>query len=299
MRDWLIAHISSGVSDLTLDWPLDPLPLLVALAAAVAYFVAWRSVNARHPASPIPTWRLAAWLGGLLVILAALDSPIDTLAEDLLSAHMVQHLLLTMVAPPLLAFGAPVLLVLRVSRPSLRATVILPLLHSRPARVASSPITAWLLFTVVMWAAHFTPVFEAALEDDRIHVLEHVVFIVAGYLFWWPLVGADPMPGRLRFGPRLVYALAQMPVMAAVGLIIYFAPAVLYPHYLETAPARGLDPLVDQQIGGLLMWAVGDVVMIGAVTLLVAGWIRADARRTERRQWPPAGDPRAQGRGVD
>jgi putative copper resistance protein D len=173
------------------------------------------------------------------------------------------------------------------------------MLHSRLVRVAGSPITAWFLFTVVMWATHFTPIFEAALEEERIHVVEHAVFIVSGCLFWWPLVGADPMPGRLRFGPRLVYALAQMPVMAAVGLIIYFAPTLLYPHYLETAPARGLDPLVDQQIGGLLMWAVGDVVMLGVVALLVAGWIRADARRTERRQSPSAPDPRAQQRGLD
>ena len=280
-------------------WPWDPLPIIVALAAAVAYLVAWRAVNARHPVSPISAWRLAAWLGGLLVIVVALDSPIDLLAEDLLSVHMVQHLLLTLVAPPLLALGAPVLLLLRFSRPNLRANVLLPVLHSRLVRVAGAPVTAWLLFTVVMWAAHFTPIFEAALEDERVHVLEHAVFLVSGCLFWWPLVGADPMPGRLRFGSRLVYALAQMPVMAAVGLVIYFASSVLYPHYLEAAPARGLDPLVDQQVGGLLMWAVGDVVRLGAIALLVAGWMRADARRTERRQPPTAPDRRAQQRGVD
>lgn len=299
MSEWPIAHGSAGLPGPTLSWPLDPVPMVAALAAAVVYVVAWRAVNARHPASPMSAWRLAAWLGGVLVILAALDSPIDSLADDLLSAHMVQHLMLTMVAPPLLAFGAPVLLLLRVSRPNLRSTVILPLLHSRLARVGSSAVLAWLLFTVVMWAAHFTPVFQAALEDGRIHVLEHAAFLVTACLFWWPIVGADPMPGRLPFGLRLVYALAQMPVMAAVGLVIYFAPTVLYPHYLATAPAAGLDPLVDQQIGGLLMWAVGDVVMLGAVALLVGGWIRADARRTERRQSLNAPDPRAQQRGLD
>jgi putative copper resistance protein D len=282
-----------------LDWPLDPLPIIAALAAAVAYLLAWRVVNARHPASPMRTWRLAAWLGGLFAILVALDSPIDSLAEQLLAVHMVQHLLLTMVAPPLLAMGAPVLLLLRISRPGLRAGMILPLLHSRLLRVAGSPLTGWLLFTVVMWVAHFTPLFEAALEDERIHVLEHATFLLSGCLFWWPLVGADPMPGRLRFGPRLVYALAQMPVMAAVGLVIYFAPTVLYSHYRVTAPAAGLDPRVDQQIGGLVMWAVGDVVMLGAIALLVAGWMRADARRTERQLSPLAADAPTTKRRVD
>jgi putative copper resistance protein D len=197
---------------------------------------------------------------------------------------MVQHLLLAMVAPPLLALGAPVLLVLRVSRPAFRSAVLLPILHSRLVRVGASPLVAWILLSVVMWATHFTPIYEAALENEPVHVLEHLTFLVTGCLFWWPVVGADPMPRRLRFGPRVAYLVAQMPVNAAVGLAIYFAPSVLYAHYVVAAPLRRIDPMADQQIGGLLMWAVGDLLLLGAVALLVSAWMRADARRSALRR---------------
>jgi putative copper resistance protein D len=266
------------------EWPAEPMPWVLSILAAAAYALAWRSVNRAHPASPMPTWRLVAWLGGVLSILVALASPLDVLADDLLSAHMIQHLVLVMVAPPLLALGAPVLLALRALPPRLRSQVLLPVLHSRPLRVAGSPLVGWLLFTILMWAVHFTPIYEAALEDERIHVIEHLVLLASGCLFWWPVIAADPMPGRLGHGPRLVYLLTQMPVNAVVGLAIYFAPSVLYVHYTLTAPGRGLAALTDQQVGGLLMWAIGDFVLLCAVGFVVAAWMRADARRVERRE---------------
>jgi putative copper resistance protein D len=264
------------------EWPLELLPWLLTVVAGVVYWTAWHIVNAAHPANRMPVWRLVMWLGGLVVILAALTPPLDGLADDLLTAHMAQHLLLSMVAPPLLAAGAPVLLALRTSNPQFRSRVLLQVLHSRPVRAAASPLLAWLLFTVVMWGTHFTPIYEAALENEGIHVAEHMAFLVAGCLFWWPVVGADPMPRRLRYAPRLAYLVAQMPVNAAVGLAIYFAPSVLYPHYVTTAPLRGIDAVADQQIGGLVMWAAGDLLLLGSVAALVAVWMRADARRTER-----------------
>ena len=264
-------------------WPADAVPWVVALWAGLGYAVAWRQVNARHPQSRISTFRLVAWLGGVVAILAALASPLDGLADELLTAHMVQHLLLTMVAPPLMAIGAPVLLLLRISSRATRARLLLPLLHARLIRILASPWLGWLLFTVVMWAAHFTPIYDAALEDERLHVLEHAAFLATGCLFWWPVIGADPMPRRLRFGPRLAYLLAQMPVNAAVGLAIYFAPSVLYEHYARAASLLGVDPLVDQQVGGLVMWAAGDLLLLGAVALVVMAWMRAEARRADRR----------------
>ena len=264
------------------DWPADPVPWLVAIVAVAAYAIAWRAVNAKHPASPIPAWRLAAWLGGWLAILGALASPIDTLADDLLTAHMGQHLLLAMVAPPLLALGAPVLVLLRISTPGVRSRFVLPALHSRLVRFSSSPLLAWLLFTIVMWATHFTPIYEAALENEQLHVMEHMAFLATGCLFWWHVVGADPMPRRLGFVPRQAYVLAQMPVNAAVGLVIYFAPTLLYAHYAVAAPARGINAMTDQQIGGLVMWGVGDVLLLASFVALVAAWMRVELRRQER-----------------
>lgn len=260
----------------------DPIPWLGSLVAAGGYLLLARRVNASHPTSPVPGWRVVAWLAGTITILIALASAIDVYADELLTVHMIQHLLLTMVAPPLLALGAPVTLVLRAVRPVTRRRLLLPLLHSRAIRLAASPFVAWPIFTAVIWFAHFTPLYEAALEQPALHVLEHAIFLGAGLLFWWPVVGADPIPHRMGHGARFAYLVLQMPVNAAVGLVIYWAPLILYPHYLVAERGWGPSPLVDQQVGGLVMWAAGDVLLLGAIVGIVAAWMRADARRARR-----------------
>jgi Predicted membrane protein len=263
-------------------WTLDPVPWAGTLLAAMAYLIAVRSVNRAHPRVPVPGWRVAAWLAGLASILVALVSPIDLYATDLLTIHMVQHLLLAMVAPPLLALGAPVTLLLRVAGPRDRRRLILLILHARVVRVIASPVVAWAVFTVAMFATHFSPLYDAALEDETLHVAEHGVFLATGLLFWWPIVASDPVPRRMRYFARLVYIVLQMPVNAAVGLAIYFAPTVLYPHYATLLRTWGPDALTDQRIGGMVMWGVGDLILLATVPLLVAAWMRDEDRRTLR-----------------
>lgn len=263
-------------------WSLDPLPWVASLAAAGGYLVAVRRVNGTNPRLPIPTWRVAVWLAGLVVILLALVSAIDVYAEDFLTVHMVQHLLLAMVAPPLLALGAPVTVALRAASPSTRRRRLLPVLHSRFVRAIASPVVAWPLFAIVMWFTHFSPLYDAALSDPNIHVFEHAIYFAAGVLFWWPVVAADPIPRRLGYGTRLAYVGLQMPVNAAVGLAIYFAPAVLYPHYATLARTWGPDALTDQQIGGVVMWGVGDLVLLAVLPVIVAAWMGAEAHRSRR-----------------
>jgi cytochrome c oxidase assembly factor CtaG len=221
-------------------------------------------------------------MAGLATILVALVSAVDLYAGSLLTVHMVQHLLLAMVAPPLLALGAPVTLILRAATPNVRQRLILPVLHSRFVRAVSSPFVVWPLFAIVMWFTHFSLLYNAALEDPALHVLEHAIFVGAGILFWWPVVAADPIPRRMGYAGRLAYVLLQMPLNAAVGLAIYFAPTVLYPHYGSLERTWGLDALTDQRIGGLLMWAVGDLILLAALPLLVTAWMHADIRRSQQ-----------------
>lgn len=263
-------------------WSPDPLPWVAVLVAAAGYLLAVRRVNGAHPRVPVPRWRIAAYLAGLATILVALVSAVDIYADDFLTVHMVQHLLLTMVAPPLLLLGAPLTLLLRVASPSARHRFILPVLHSSVVRAVSSPVFAWLFFTAVLWVAHFSPLYDAALEDPSVHIGEHLLFISASLLFWWPIVGADPGPWRLGYGSRLAYVGFQMPIGAAIGLAIYFAPAVLYAHYAATERTWGPDPLTDQQIGGIVMWGAGDFVLLAVIPLLIWAWMRADVRRSIR-----------------
>jgi putative copper resistance protein D len=216
------------------------------------------------------------------VIAVALLSAVDAYAESLFSVHMVQHLLLAMVAPPLLALGAPVTLALRVASPRVRQRVLLPVLHSRLVRAVSWPPLGWAIFGAVMWATHFTPVFNAALDNEALHSAEHVLYLGSGALFWWPVIGADPVRWRLSPIGRMVYLASQMPVNTAVGLAIYFAPAVLYPHYALLRRTWGPDAFTDQQLAGIVMWGIGDVILLGALVLAMAAWLRADEMHSRR-----------------
>ncbi len=268
------------------SWSAELLPWIGIAAAAVGYLTAVRLVNRGHPLTPVPRWRIAAWLTGLAAVAIALVSGVDVYADSVFSVHMVQHLLLAMVAPPLLALGAPTTLALRVARPSLRRALILPILHSRWVRMLSWPPIGWTLFAIVMWATHFSPLFNAALENQVLHSLEHLLYLAAGLLFWWPVVGADPARWRLSPIGRMIYLAAQMPFNAAVGLAIYFAPSVLYAHYATLARTWGPDPITDQQFAGIVMWGAGDTILLAALTLAIAGWLRAvenHTRRTEER----------------
>lgn len=263
-------------------WSTDPLPWIGIVLATAAYLVAVRIVNRHHPLNRVPGWRTAAWLGGVAVVALALVSAVHSYANSLFTVHMVQHLLLAMVAPPLLALGAPVTLALRVASPSVRRKALLPMLHSRVVRAISWPPFGWSLFAIVMWATHFSPIFNLALENEAIHTAEHLLYLAAGVLFWWPVIGADPIRWRLSPIGRMVYLASQMPFNTAVGLALYFSPAVLYPHYAFLGRTWGPDPFTDQQFAGIVMWGIGDVILLGAVVLAVAAWLRADEMHSRR-----------------
>jgi cytochrome c oxidase assembly factor CtaG len=263
-------------------WSFDPLASAGLLLSLVAYWAAAVRVNRSHPRSPVPRRRVAAWIAGLAVIAVALQSSIEVYATTLFTVHMVQHLLLAMVAAPLLALGAPMTLLLRAASPALRRRVILPVLHSAPVKAVSFPVVTWLLFAGVMWASHFSPLFDAALEDARVHAAEHVLYLVTAMLFWWPAVAADPTPWRIGYGGRIVYLGLGMPQNTFLALAIYSAPAVLYPHYASIERSWGPSPLADQQLAGGLMWVVGDVLFIFPLVLAVAAWLKAEEAKGAR-----------------
>jgi putative copper resistance protein D len=271
---------------LAFGWSFQPLVAIPLVTAGAGWLVLVRRVHRLHSSSPVPAFRTAAFLGGLAAIAVALLSGIERYDTTLFSVHMVQHLLLLLVAAPLIALAAPVTQVLRAASPGVRRRVLLPVLHSTPAGVLGHPVVAWLTFTLVVWASHFSPVFDLALENESVHTVEHVAFLAAGLLFWWPVVGADPAPRRMAYPVRALYLLLQMPPSSFLGMAILFATTPLYPHYATLGTPYGIEPLADQQLAGGIMWLAGDVVLITAILAVVAAWMRheeRDAPAAERR----------------
>lgn len=271
-----------SLGSLLLGWTFWPIPTLPIAAATVWWGWAVRRVNALHPANPVPRRRTAFFLLAMLALGFALMSGIERYDTTLFSDHMVQHILLVLVAAPLIALSAPITLVLRLSSPSTRRRWILPVLHSRLLRVVAHPVVAWIYFAVVMWVSHLSALFNAALENPLIHDLEHGLFLSSALLFWWPAVGLDPAPWRMTHPFRIAYVFLQMTQNTFLAVVILDAPSVLYLHYATLFRPYGIDPLVDQKLAAGLMWITGDLIFFAAIMLLVVGWMRAEGRSVAR-----------------
>jgi putative membrane protein len=264
-----------------LAWRFDPVPLIGVVLLAVAYLWAVRGVATRHPRNPPRAWRTWTFLAGLAAILVALCSPIEAYEGQLFSVHMVQHMLLELVAAPLLLLGAPTTLALRVASPPVRRW-LLQVLHSRAVAVLTFPLLTWVLFAGVNWGWHFSTLYDQALENPPLHYLQHATFLVAALLFWWPVVGADPGRWRLPYPVRLFYLFLAMPQNSFLGVALMSAPAVLYQHYATNLRDWGPTAIADQNLGGILMWVFGDVAFLIGMGAVVAGWARHEDRRTAR-----------------
>jgi cytochrome c oxidase assembly factor CtaG len=277
------------VVNLLLGWDFDPIVSLGLLGSTIWWWRMLGAIDRDHPDHPVPASQRWAFLAGLLAIAFALLSGIARYDTTLFSVHMVQHILLTLVAPPLLALGAPVTQLLRASSPRTRQRYLLPILHSRLVGILAHPVVAWVAFAGVMWGTHFSPIFNQSLEDPTIHDLEHVAYLVAGLLFWWPAVGLDPAPRRMSFPGRIAYVFLQMPQNSFLGMAILFAQDPLYPHYATLGSPYGIDALADQRLAAGIMWFLGDIVFMIATLALLGAWMQSEDRATagaERRADP-------------
>lgn len=261
-------------------WRPEVLVPLALLAGAGA--VGWARLRGRAPAAA-PAWRLALHLMAVAILGAALVSPLDSLAAFLLTAHMAQHVLLMMVAAPLLLLADPFPLVLwALPRPARMATGSL---LARGWGPLTRPPVAWLGSALGIWLWHLPAAYDAALRHTLVHDLEHLTFFAAGILFWWPVL--DPAP-RLRAavhpGLRVVYLVLGGLQTAALGLLIATAPDVLYPSYALVPRLTSLSPLEDQALGGVVMLLAGGLVGMVAVLAMLAKALGSSDQRCP--SWP-------------
>lgn len=271
-----------GAMELLTRWEFDPLFMVAAGGATWWYFATMRAVSRAHPKSPWPRKRSACFFGGIGVMALAVMSPPFSYDGVLFTVHMWQHILLMMVAAPLLLMGTPITLLLRsVSGPT-RRNVIMPMLHSRLMRAVTFPVIAWLLFAGTMWGSHFSPLFNAALEHETLHWLEHMLYVSVALMFWWQVIALDPTPWRMAHPIRMLYVFLQMPQNSFLALAIYDTNRVLYSHYATTLRTWGPTPLEDQQLAGITMWVVGDLLFLTALGFVIAGWVKHEEREGKR-----------------
>jgi cytochrome c oxidase assembly factor CtaG len=275
----LVAPDPPSWRTLLFDWEPD-LVLALVVAAGVLYGIGIRRLAARGRSWPRS--RSIPFFGGLAVIVIATQSGIAAYDRVLFSMHMVQHLLLGMVAGLLLAFGAPVTLALQASSRSTQAR-LLRVVHSRPVRALTHPIAVWILFAGTLFVLYFTGLYELSLRNAWVHGAVHAHFLGVGFLFFALVVGVDPIAAGLGYGARMLFVAFMLPFHAFLGVVLLSADDVLGGGWYEqVARDWGASPLADQRTGAGLLWVVGEIV--GVVTLIVvaARWMAHEERAAQR-----------------
>lgn len=275
----MIAPPAPSWSSLVTDWSLD-VSFPVVIAAAALYVVGERRLHARG--RTWPGGRTAAFLSGLAVILVATESEVAAYDRVLFSLHIVQHILLGMVAPLLLVLGAPVTLALQAS-PRTQQRRILRVLRSAPVRALTHPLTAWLLFGTSIVTLYFTSLYELSLRNGWFHVATHAYFVLAGCLFLAHVVGLDPIPHAMGYGARLLYVVVLLPFHTFVGVALLTMNTVIASGWYSRVERRwGASPLADQRTGAGLLWISGELFGLLCIGIVVYQWMSAEERAAAR-----------------
>ena len=268
----IVAHTDPPLAphELWGAWNADPLILGGLLLLGWVY---WRG---RTRSGSTAGWQDWCFAGGLVAVGVALLSPLDALSGVLASAHMVQHLLLTLVAAPLLAVSAPAGALLRGAPTAVRRAVTPSRRRLRPAleamRVLRNPAVVWLLHVGTLWAWHAAALYDAALSSPLVHALEHTTFLLTGVLFWRVVIGARAVRTSPGLGVLLVFAMTLQ--SALLALLLTFAQSPWYPGYTATTRPWGIEQLADQQLAGAIMWVPAGFVYLGVALTLLVGWVR-------------------------
>jgi cytochrome c oxidase assembly factor CtaG/putative copper export protein len=271
-------------------WRPDSVVLAVAILSAALYVIGVRRVRAAGVAWPLG--RTLAWLGGVLLAVVVLCGGLATYSSALFSSHMITHMVLTMLVPILLALGGPVTLALRAlpATPRGQGTGardwILTALHSAPVRVLTNPLVALTLYVGSLYVFYYSPLFETALRSHTAHLLMAAHFVTVGCLYFWPIIGIDPLPRRLPHLGRIALLFASMPFHAFFGMAVMSSDDLLAGDWFRDLTLPWVDRLADQQLGGGIAMAFGEIPALMVLAALFVQWYRADdreARRADRR----------------
>jgi putative membrane protein len=255
-------------------WPIHWSTLIGSVVVLGAYFAGIGPLRRKYGwADRVELGQPICFTSGILILFGVLNGPIHELSDlYLFSAHMVQHLLLTLVMAPLLLVGMPDWL----WRAIIRNTVGFGV-----ARIITSPLIAFGIYNVVFAGWHFPMMYNWALENHTVHIVQHLMFIAAAMFMWWPVV--DPLPelSRLITPLRMVYLFAMSVPMSIVSAMITLSDTVLYTWYSDAKRVFPLDVMEDQQLGGLIMWVPGALIFWLAISILFYRWATSENREEE------------------
>jgi cytochrome c oxidase assembly factor CtaG len=262
-----------GVSAVVTQWQFAPVVTGVVVVLAGLYGWGVVRVARRHPARPWPRWRTAFFGAGLLVIVVATQSGVGVYDDLLFYDHMVQHLLLLMVAPPLLIAGQPLTLLLHASRNPLH-TWTKRVIRSRVASFLTWPVFGAALYALGVMAAHLTGIANLVERNQTVHNAEHALFVLIGYLFFLPILGTEPIRWRLSYPVRFVLLVLLMPIDTFTGIALGYGSASSPGVPTGPRPAWAPSPVSDLHTGGAVMWVGGDAIMFGLMMIVFLMWAR-------------------------
>lgn len=242
--------------------------------AALGGLYAWRTRveqtrGARADERTPTSGQRLAFVAGLLALFLTLNGPLHDLSDSyLFSAHMVQHLVLTMLVTPLLIAGTPGWML----RPALRSRAVATVAR----RITTGP-AAFAIFNITIVAWHLPPLYNLAMAHHPVHIVQHLCFLVASTIMWWPLMSTMPELPRLSYPKQMLYLFLVMLPMSMVAMIITYADTVLYPAYSSAPRVWPLSPLQDQRLGGLIMWIPGSLVFLVVLSVVFFKWAGQEA----------------------
>lgn len=246
----------------------------VVIAAVYLYGVA--TYRRRFPNRRFSAYRVAAFLAGDALPACVLLPAFDRAAEASFAAHMAQHIVMWLVAPPLMLLGAPLLLLVT-GLPPRRARALTAFAGSAFGQALFSPLTAWLVYVFVLWGAHFSLLYELALEHPAVHVLEHLLFLAVSFLFWGAVIQIGYAPRPVTYPIRMFFLFFAIPQGAFLGFALGASQHVLYPEYSRHF-SDAAATLADQHAGADMMWIAGGFILFVAFMSTAAAWA-ADERR--------------------
>ncbi len=267
--------------------PNGPDRSLSAAAESAHLWEDGRGLNERPPRNDKPLRRILCFAGAVVTLVVALVSPLDALGDSLFTAHMIQHLLLMLVAAPLLVLSEYPLALLRALPRAWAPRLVRGLNRSGALRrawdVLNIPAVAWLIFTIEMWVWHSSSLYQAALRSETIHSLEHIGFVLSGMLFWWVLF-KHTTARHTQYGMAILYLFTASVQSGILGALMMFTSVPWYAFYASRVGVWGLTPLQDQQLAGLIMWIPGGAVFNVLTIGYFAAWWRAMEERGKRQR---------------